>query len=261
MKSSLLLLLIVIVFSSACVNTVTLGEGLATSIQTSPRVFAGEDVKIFIDVENKDLKLYKNVEVDLFDTGFLTGEECKKDLGEIRSGETKTFVCTLKAPDSINEDYIENTISAKTTYSSSLRLLSNIEVISSDEYERRRVTGKLVEEDGTEAISDNSLMAEISFNQDLPIVRRGDQPLLFLTIENAGSGILQKLDQGKIKLESGIVKSECVNKAFDVLDSKYPKITCEMNIGDVEDIENHDILVEIQYSYDVRDKIFIDIVR
>jgi len=256
------ILLTLLVMSSACVSTLQDGS-LVTSVTSAPRVFEGADMKFFVDVENTGARNYGNVVVDFFDTGFLEGD-CSKSIGNMEPAQTASFVCTLKAKET-GQDSIENVINVRTRYSSSFKFLKNIEVISQNEYEMRRLTGNLETLPSSESFSDNSLQADVSLSSDLPLIGGREDYFFFMQLSNIGGGIPSAIEKGGISVESrSLLQQGCASSKLELVDSRYPQITCKLQkdkIDAVKNTETFPVLVEVKYSYDVRDKVYVEIAR
>jgi hypothetical protein len=228
-------------------------------------VFAGSETYVYLDVNNNDVKSIKNVNMDIFETGpFTKINECKKEVTEIKPDSFSSLKCELKAPSNIPTSPFTTTVSARVQFEAKLSAAQLIEMITEDEYNMRENTGKLVKMPKTYSYKDNNIELQIDFSDELPIVVRDKKVYMYLTIRNIGGGFVSDLEENDITTEEIEPKNvvNCVKQRLSPIGKEFPRIACELNLPEgMEYMGNYVVIVDVNYDYEIRKDLSIDIVR
>jgi len=267
------ILIVFVIAASACVSSVTavkLSDGtLEMNLDPDPSsVFVGSKTTLYVDVENKDVKTLENIAVEIFDTGLMEAVDknrCKGFLQSMLPNKTFSLRCELAMNTEILDDSVENKIHARASFKTKLSIIQSIEFISEEWYERLRITG-LTPKPKKFAYADKNIKVTIEFSDNLPIIIRKDKKYyMYITIENVGKGLVKEIKADDIELKFAssneiISKKSCTiqNVIYSVGD-KFPRIACEITLPKVETQKTEDLILGINYNYDIRASTFITI--
>ncbi len=246
------IILAILVALSACTGQSLVTEGLDIRTETAPnKLFPNGHVTLFIDVENKDEKTYRNVFIDVFDTGQLIGS-CEKSVAEMPPDDIETLECRLSVPAEITRG--EN-VQIKTVFEGSLVAALQTEVISQEEYDLRTKLGTLQNQAKSYTFGDKNLQLNVEFDEAPPFVP-GKKQFVRLKIRNVGNGLVDSIKAGSISVSSDILS--CPPKGdISPVGKEFPTIVCEVNVPTVNYLSQSLTNIDIKYSYDVREKVFI----
>ncbi|MFH0949297.1 MAG: hypothetical protein V1802_02310 [Candidatus Aenigmatarchaeota archaeon] len=260
------LFLAILIFLGACVSTFG-GKGLEISLQPDPeKVFQGKPMNLFVDVMNNDVKAYRNIDIEVFETGILDKkEECKMQLTEMKPGELKSMICELVAPQKIEQNSITSEIQTKASFDATLSAIQTVEIISENEYNRR--IGKIQTKPKSYSYSDSNIALDVEFSDGLPLVVRNRETYIYLTIKNIGNGFvgpIKNTDLG-IRDNSNIIECESFDE-LNAIEKKFSRITCKLNldrasISAISPYVTYSVAIDLDYSYQVREKANVEIVR
>ena len=245
--------LILIVAVSACVTPdLPASKGLDVRVEASPdKLFPGGRLLLLIDVENKDEKTYRNIAIDVFDTGELIGR-CQKSAQQMRPQAIESLECRLSVPADIVKG---QTAWTKVTFDSSLSASLQAEVISQDEYDLRTKLGTLQRQAKSYTFSDKNMQLTLDFDEAPPFVP-GKKQFVRLKVRNTGNGLVESIKPGDVSVQSSIVSCLPKGELFP-MGREFPTMVCEVNVPGVNYLSQSLINIDIKYSYDVREKIFI----
>lgn len=219
---------------------------------------------------------------------------CRKSFPKLDPKEFQTFSCQLAAGEV--KESITNTISAKTTFSAELDAVQLIEMISKDEYERRKAADTFTTAPRKYTYSDGRLALDIEFSEDIPVIERSNKRyFMHLTIRNVGGGFVGDIEPGDfivvqgtdvkpplagineiqikgIRIEGAnnfltlnadnLVKCDRLSQKLSPIGDKFPRITCELLPPDnIDVIGNYPMAIKILYDYETRQSIGIRIIK
>jgi hypothetical protein len=228
-------------------------------------VFAGSETNVYFEVNNNDVKSIKNVYMDIFETGpFTKASDCIKTVSEIKKGSFDSLECRLRAPSAIPNSPLTTTLVSRVRFASNLNKTQLVEMITEDEYNILKSTDKLIKKPKTYSYKDNNIELQIDFSDELPIVARGEKKYMYLTVRNIGNGFVSNLDVDDISVTEPEEKNvvNCIKQKLSPIGKEFPRIACELNLPEgVDYLNNHVIILNIDYNYDLRTELPIDIIR
>ncbi len=253
-RNKIYIILILLVAVSACNNipSGTITEGLDLRVEVSPnKLFPNGRVTLLIDAENKDEKTFSNVVIDVFDKGQLLGN-CQRSVPQIRPQAIESLECQLIVPGDLTRG---QTVWAKVTFDASLVASQQLEVISQKEYDLRTKLGTLQRQAKSYTFGDKNMQLTIDFDEAPPFVP-GKKQFMRLKIRNIGNGLVDSIKPGAIVVSSDIISCPPKGEIFPH-GKEFPTIVCEVNVPGVNYLSQHLTNIDIKYSYDVREKVFI----
>lgn len=254
---------------SGC-TSVQNGGGLSVALQADPpRVFSSGFTTLHIDLDNRQSKTISNVVVELFDTGLLQSEPCRRILPRMLPNEFQSVACTLSAPEVIES--IESEINVKTTFESQLSANQVFELMDEDEHERRRATGTFAVQPDSYSYRDKNVQLQIDFSENPPlVVRPGKEYFVYLTIKNVGNGFVSSIKPGDLVISYNSLRPKALLDC-PVLRQKvvlypngdtFPRIACNIILtGPVDSLENSDFIATLSYEYEIRNSLRISVVK
>lgn len=261
-EMKIFLLILIILFLSGCIEQ-DQTKGLDIKMMAdSDSVFAGSEIKLYLDVNNNDVKTIKNVYMNIFEIGpFTKVSACRKTVSEIKPGSFTSLECKLRAPSTIPISPLTTNFIARVKFDSKLSAVQIVEMITEDEYNIRERTGKLVKMSKTYSYRDKNLELQIDFSDELPIVVRGEK-YMYLTIRNIGNGFVSDLKENDITIDEEKNVVNCVKQRISPIEKEFPRIACELNLPeDINYLSNYLIIININYNYELRGELPIDIIR
>jgi hypothetical protein len=288
MKRNLILIILSIatlIFISGC-TAIKAGDGLALSLYADPPTIFGNDyTTLHVDLDNKDVKTLENVVVDVFDTGLLriattedwqniyTDKMCWKRYESLKPGQFDTFSCSLYAPEVKDQRSLQTDVNVKATFNTEFSVVQLVELMTANEYERRIASNKFVSLPQSYSYSDNYVQLQIDFSEQLPIiVRPGKKYFIYFTIKNIGNGFIDSIapDDFYFEQRGDIIacksyaggRTYIFDKIMEPVGKEFPRTACEilMPTG-LPYLENYEMVIHLKYSYEIRDKITVNIVR
>ncbi|MBI2076099.1 MAG: hypothetical protein HYT72_02520 [Candidatus Aenigmarchaeota archaeon] len=262
----ILILFLVVVFAVGCVNTAPIiTKGVLVKLDANPQeIFTGAKTTLSIDIDNKDVKTIRDVNVDVFETGLLRkSAQCSKSIAEMKPNAFDSFFCSLQAPGEIGAQKVATTVFARAGFTTSLTATQLVKIISQNEYDLRKKTGKFVTEPLSYAYRDNNLELLVEFSDNLPLIdSAGKKSYVSFTIRNIGNGFIEKISKGEIKITSpGLISCPDIRDMF-ISGTQFPKFTCELTLpGDITFLSDRTINIDIAYNYEVRNSIDVEIKR
>lgn len=259
MRYAILLILFSVMISCCVENKVS--KELIINMDANPdRIFTNGKTILTMDITNEGNKTIRNLYLDVFDTGFLTGKECKKSVAELGPDRFETLSCKLFAPPTIPSPTFENIIEARVKYQDTFSVSKLIKVISREEYDLEMKTGRLELEPKTYSFSDNNIELTIDFSKEIPFVEDRKENVYF-TIRNIGNGFIDSLKPDDIRIESEIVKCPPQVELLP-LGKTFPRIACEIYVPkNINYLSEYMLIININYDYEIRDSVVVEIVR
>ena len=276
--TSLSLLLVFVLLVSGCIdNFVDQGqfnEGLAFQLSADPeRVFTNDNVRLIMDLENKDIKPYRDVTVSVFDTGLLLQRCSDYHYDELapttmrtqeQAGLFASFFCCGWTPATITGSDVTTTVYGRVTYATSFSLVQLIEMVSEQYYEAHR--GEIITKPRSYVYKDKNLEVAVDFSGDLPLlVRPGTQSFMRVQITNIGNGFVGPIRDLTIKPvnnEQLDIFRSCAFETLEPVNNAFPRKSCELLLPPGLDyLANYDAIVEFTYTYEVRDQTDVTIMR
>jgi len=256
-------LVLIILFLSGCIEQDQAQSLDIKMMADSDTVFTGSETKVYLDVNNNDVRSIKDVYMDIFETGSFTKvSDCEKEVDKIEPVSFDSLECVLRAPETIPTSPMTTTINARVQFDSKLSAVQVIEMITEDEYNIRERTGKLVKKPKTYSYKDNNLELQIDFSNRLPIVARGEKKYMYLTIRNIGNGFVSDIKEGDIEIRQDGDVVNCVEQDIAPIGKEFPRIACELNMPeDINYLNNYVVILDIDYHYELREELLIDIIR
>ena len=170
MNKILLIALLAVIAISGCASVQNRG-GLYVALQADPsRVFSSGFTTLHIDMDNRQSKTISNVVVELFDSGLLQSEPCKRIFPRMLPNEFQSIACTLAAP-AVTES-IEAELNVRTSFESQLSANQVFELIDEDEYERRIATGNFAVQPDSNSYRAINVPLQIAFSENQQLTVR-----------------------------------------------------------------------------------------
>lgn len=276
-----LIALLLLVFTAACIGSpVTKNNGLVLDLQADPStVFENSDVMVHVDLDNTDSRRLYNVKAEIFDSGALSSEgACEREYGILLPEQFETFTCNFKTP-SINQQRFSTEIGAKAVFDVPFAFTQTIEAITEQEFRNRQATNSLQTKPSVYRHRDRNIAVDVEFSEPLPmVVKDGKEIFVKFTIRNIGNGFVDSLESGDItitqKIEQGetVLDTGCIPGELLPLGKEFPTFTCKINpfytyLPDTDlgkgprPIQSYDITMNIDYNYEIRDSLKIDVIR
>lgn len=269
MRYAIIIVILSVLTVSGC-TSVTMGDGLAVSLQADPPiVFSNSALDLHIDVDNRNMKTLRNVIVELFDTGVLESNGCMREFPSLLPNEFQSISCRLTTPP-INVTSMRTEVNSKVSFETDLSANQVFEIMDESEYQRRTATGDYQQKPSNYFYKDSNVMIEIDFSEQPPLVIRPDKKhFVYFTIKNIGNGFI-----GDIMPEEFFARTN--ERNVNIIDcppmttlspngKAFPRIACEIKatpeyIG-LGGFRNSEILVKLTYKYEVRNSLAINILR
>lgn len=292
------MIIALMIAAAGCISQTQTGKDLAVKMTAEPpQVFQGQATTLFIDIDNRGGNNAYYVVFELFDTGIMKltrgidERGCRKAFPALKPGEFQTFECKLQAGEV--KETTSGRISAKTTFSAMLDAVQLIEMISREEYERRKAAGTFATQPRKYTYSDGRLALDIELSEEPPVIERsGKNYFIYLTIRNTGSGFVGDIEPGNFVIVQGtdirkpaeiqsnrielglqgsvsdftigdnLVKCERLDQKLSPIGDRFPRITCELLPPDnIDVIGNYPMAIKILYNYETRQSLDIRIVK
>lgn len=263
-----LMLIFLLVSLTGCIefDTIQSGRPVLLTIEVSPsEVFAGNEVTVYFDVENSDIKTIENVVAEVFDPDRFEGNSCEsvQIADEMEPDSIDTASCTLVAPsaDDLIEQTTRTSVQARINFDTVFSAVHPVEVISLTEYDLRKNTGTLGTKPQSYTYRDNNIQVDIEFSDSLPLIDKGETEYVHFTITNIGEGFLEVIEPEDIEITGEKIRCEGLT-TLTPIGKKFPKITCNIDLdGGVNYLSTLIININIAYNYEIRKSIPITIIR
>ena len=270
MRYAIIIAILSVLAISGC-TSVTTGNGLVVSLQADPPfAFSNSALDVHIDVNNHNMKTLRNVVVELFDTGMLKSEGCRREFSRpMLPNEFQSISCRLTTPP-INESSIRTEVNSKASFESDLSANQVFEIMNEGEYQRRTATSDYQLKPSNYVYRDSNVIIEIDFSEQPPLVIRSDKKyFVYFTIKNIGNGFISDIKPedffaGTSERNMNII--DCPPMTTLSPNGKtFPRIACEIKatpdyIG-LGGFRNSEIMVKLTYKYEVRNALGINILR
>lgn len=308
MKKFLILALVLIVVVSGCIEMPDFLQNIfgrpevtelppdvivVENIKTlpSPPVNAGDLFTITFEIVNKDENKDMNVDVELFDYGL-----CKPqgilltdwtELGGVYSKtydlsplETDFIEWSFKAPENKEIAYLtaKCPIRFKVSYDYDSTSQIVVGVINQSERMRRLRAGQTISFIPNQTVGRGPVKIYFDFGASLPVVNNSVLPV-FLTVEDKGTGLLEKIGEGNLSLKvpSNFTKTDPCEKFggatngdyntyfntnngdIEMIKRKSPLIRCSFEAPSVEIEQTYFFYSTIYYSYELPYEIDVEV--
>lgn len=260
MKKYVLILALIAV--SGCVSLSGTGGIIMSLTAEPPTVFAKSYSKIYVDIQNIDSRPYYNVVASVFDTGSFalpSDEECSKLVNELRPNETYTFFCTLMAKDV--EFSTKSDVNVKTSFDAVLSAPQKMTIMTEKWYNLQRSSERIYRRFESYSFSDKNIQMDISYNDQTPLIKNDNKKYyVYFQIKNIGGGFVKKISNVEVVSNGNYIDCSSI-KNLEIIGKEIPKIACEIKQGDVDTVKDIGYIVNVHYTYEVRDKISLNIVK
>lgn len=261
-------LLALLVFVSGCTGVTN--QGLSITMQADPPiVFSGSSTLVHIDVDNRNQNSMDNVVVELFDSGMLAANKCIKFFDHLLPYEFQTISCQLAAPKI--EQPVTTQVNARVFFNSTFSASQIFEVMDENEYQRRVSSGTFHSSPQNYIYSDRSVQVQVEFSEPPPLVVLPEKKyFVYFTISNIGDGFVNDIKPGDFIARDASTSSILECPPFATLSPNgkiFPRIACEIKIpsgyfGARESkFRNVDLRMQLSYTYELRDRLEISIIR
>jgi hypothetical protein len=259
----LLLSILLVIFLSGCVEEGILVKSLGMTLTSdSDHVFTGSEISVYLDIINNDARTIRSIDMSVFNTGALTAvSECTKHIEELKKDEFQALTCSLAAPSNIATPELTTTVSARVEFRSTLSAVQLIEMITEDAYLTREMTNDIVKKPKSYSYKDSNMEMQIDFSEELPIVVRGGEKYMYITIRNIGDGFVGDLPASEIRITDDQNILNCNIEDMSPVGKEFPRIACELNMPSVSYLSNYLVIIEIDYNYEKRAELPIKIIR
>ncbi|MBI5061027.1 MAG: hypothetical protein HZB67_01820 [Candidatus Aenigmarchaeota archaeon] len=197
-----------------------------------------------------------------------TMQQCFANIYDLAPNEIKTIECKLTAPSSeqLPKQSISSNVNVRLRFSNKLSALPTIEMISEEEYKWREYSNKVTFMPVSYTYNDKAIQVAVSFSKDFPIVvRSGEKVYMYIDIKDVSDGMIYSIRQNDFHIiQDGSVIGKCDNEGIVLRpDGKtFPKITCELNLPkEINYLSNYAAIINIDYSYEYRKSIPVEIVK
>ena len=264
MKRFFLLAAVILVAGCLSVNQSPSGSDYISIDVTPSDVFTSGRATATLEFRNSGVTELRNVALSVFNAGALAPQGCDfaagplaEELSVVRPGSFAVRSCTLNAPASIESGLITTDVEASAKFSSTLSSVQTVSVISEEEYRIRQAKGEAVQSRPVFTNSDGRLKATMTFSEPMPvIVRKDKKTYMYMEISNVGGGRIPWIDARKVTIEEAgqnIVAADCAGQKLYIQGTAFPKIACEISMpADVNYLDDHSILISMDYDYEIR---------
>lgn len=248
-------LLFIIVLALGCTNNTITYRGLNVNVQADPaKLFSGGTTRLFVDVQNNDVKNYRNVATDVFDAGIIDVKSCnRKGLDIMKPNQSYTIKCDLTGPP-IEKSSVAQA-SVKTSFITDLNFIQSYQMVTQNAYKRESAAGSLRFAPKTYSYRDNYVEADVEFADDLPVVVRDKENYMYIKILNLGPGTLKLLG---VNPNSNNI--QCSKPILDTVGKEFPRVVCTLS-KTVNDLSNFDELITVEYYYELINTAQIEVVK
>lgn len=263
-KNFLAFLMFLAVAAAACVSStsvVILSDGTLeiTKMEADPdEIFIDGSTNLYVDIANNDI-VPIDVSVNVFEPGFLefTDAVCEKKIQNMQPKQLSTLRCAARARQEIVGTSVVSELHAQALFAKNLQLVQSVEFISPEWYERQKILG-MRSKPKKYAYADKNVKVTVEFSDEMPLVVRPDKKYyMYITAENIGRGTLTGVGKPVIKYadktlpEHGIAR-DCVFEQVYFIGRKTPRIACELALPNVQEQQTADLIMGIEYNYDIR---------
>ncbi len=187
---------------------------------------------------------------------------CKKYIPEMKPDAFDMFSCEFWSPKEIGSQSVTTTLFARAKFKTSLFATQMLKIISQKEFDLRKKTGRPVEEPSSYSYRDDNLELSVDFSDSLPLIdAAGKKAYVSFALRNIGSGFIEKISKGDIKMTSpdGILSCPDIKDLF-VSGTQFPRFACEISLpGGITFLSDRAINIDIAYSYEVRNSIDVEV--
>jgi hypothetical protein len=229
-----------------------------------PATYAGGKTILYVDVENLGGQTLRNMNIELFAPGLFSASACRKTISVLNPNRFTTLSCGLQAPLEISTFPTNNLVNVRVSYTTTFSTVYNLELMSPELYRQKQVTGTLNRHSGSRVFKDNIIELDVDLSTDLPIVDNPDKKeYMYLTIKNIGPGIMSSIQPSDFWIQqNGNIVNCNLNSVISPSGDTFPRIACEINPpGDIKYLSNYDVIVNINYHYEIRQSLPIEITR
>ena len=255
-------LIIATLFSGCVKNDIERFGGLTINLDAPEIVRNKQEFSVFLELSNKGNQNYK-IFVDFFDVGlFKKRSECKKEFDFKPNLEQHVECKLIFESDKDFTNIIDETIHSLIRYNTQFSVAKNFVVMKQEEYENRRITGRLKEFPKSFVESNGDLEVTIEFSEN-PIVARNEESYLYIKIRNIGNGFANDLKKDGIEIK--IIPNIPINCDIDEkisIEKGAGIIPCKIEIKDLkESYLNAYVIINIKYEYEIKKSAKIKIVK
>ena len=255
-----LLVLLGLLLSTLCISRPPIEGELRITLDVPSQVYADEEIRVYLDLDNRGNRTFKIDVAEFFDTdGFEKLSTCSRTNFILRPNGYESVECRLR--------YVstpvpaEAKISARVEYSTNLTLVAPILLLTEEEYEKRRIAGTVGGLKERYSVSDGTMRVELELRAN-PILMRGKEEYVYLSLENLGDGIPENMRidvQGTTP--SGILT--CPSGEIRSIGGKIEKVVCTIDVAAARDRTYLNLLAKIQLNYDykVRKTATVSVIR
>lgn len=255
------LLLLAVFIVAGCVST---QQGFSFTLTADPpRIFSLGAARVFMDLENKDVKPIDNVAITLFDKSILRGDVCAKQIPRLLPMQSSELRCVFTAPQ-LEQPLQGVTLHAKAEFDASLAAVQGIEMLTEEEYRRQAATGSLQQKAASYAYRDRNVELLVEFNEPLPVViRPGKEYFMYMRIRNIGDGFVSNIRDSSIRIQQSGSAVQCEPfGTMEVVGREFPRITCRLALpAGVTYLTNYDILISVNYHYELRQSAQLTVIK
>lgn len=202
-KYKIIAILFLVTLVTGCVNQQPeeeVKQGLELSADPDPQaIFEGSSSSLHFDLKNNADKDYYGTTIDLFNTGIMETEgQCLHSFGLLRPGERKSHTCKVGVGKTNKQS---NKLDYRAKFRTYVTATPTLKLLSEDEYQKRKTTGKLEEPGRSFSFEDENLRISVEFSEDLPIIDEEERmEYMHIDIENIGNGFVDPLPKEHIAI-------------------------------------------------------------
>lgn len=254
------LLLIMIVAVSGCVIQQASDEQLKLDIQVEPNpVFSGTTTTLYADIRNDATVTYSGIIMRVFDPSYFSISGCSKTIPVLRPYGAESMKCSFIAPQ-VERDVTSN-IGVSVMMSGSLNANVPVKMVGIDEYELARLTEPIERYPASFSYSDINLKMLVEFSDEFPMVIHPRDDYMYITISNNGQGRLQPLSVRLSGSGSSVIESCDRASVIEPMGDEYPRISCKLRKPQTKYLSQYDLLISVNYAYEIRKTIPVEIIR
>ena len=246
-RFTLYILCVLLIASAGCIQPAQETGTMNLQLDVFPNpVYMGETTSLTATLENNAKKTYRNIKIEVFDPGQFGAINCPSlSKRELKPFGVADLTCSFRAPMIDKERVVYLGVSA--SFDSSLNAVQPVEIISEEEKKRREMTGKMESKPRIYSYEDESISLTIEFSENLPIVARPTEQYVYFTIKNKGDG-LAKINSFRV---SGLPMQCDIPNEFEPIKDEFQKIACKLSPRNVNYLSVDNIIVNIDYTYEI----------
>jgi hypothetical protein len=287
MQKTALLLILGLIFVSACLNTNTKKGEVGVSEVTTPDVYlkiesvptevtTGKSLNLIFTLENMQDKDLENVNMIAFDQCLFSGTSVYPETGTLDLKPNRTERWTWKWTAGQTQFDRDCTIKFKTDYESNMSVSQDVIVLTETEFVTRELQGTLAQLQPTSSSSSSPISISMEFSENQPFQEK-DKVLMEINYENTGGGFIDNFEPGDITIEvpTNLEYPDCgISYTYDsssrtltlartltFISNKAPTTSCKFNTTSEQPVSTKPLTLTANYKYNFDNSIIVKVKR